>query len=168
MLQAELTASGQEPRTFHALNDIVVARGEIARSILIEAEVNGQYLTTYKADGIIASTATGCTGYAFAVGGPILHPRSRDFLAVPIAPHLSSAYALVLPEATELSIRVKAVHAATLSIDGHINMPLLSGKIIVKHSHYKTRFLRLRTEESFYSTLEKRLKGRQVEPGRKS
>jgi NAD+ kinase len=164
MLQAELTASGQEPRRFHALNDIVVARGEIARAIRIEAAIDGQYLTTYKADGLIAATATGSTGYALAVGGPILHPQSGDFLAVPIAPHLSSAYALVLPATAELSLRITAFHPATLSIDGHINIPLLNGNIIIKHSPHKARFLRVRTETSFYNTLEKKLKGKQIEP----
>ena len=57
MLQAELASSGQESGIFHALNDVVVARGEIARAIRIEASVDGKYLTTYKADGVIVATA---------------------------------------------------------------------------------------------------------------
>ena len=168
MLQAELATSGQKPRLFHALNDIVVARGEIARVVRIEATINGQYMTTYKADGVIAATATGSTGYALAAGGPILYPQSRDFLLVPIAPHLSSAYAIILPETAEVKLSLKAVHPATLSIDGHINLPLSSGDIItVKHSPNTARFLRTRPETSFYSSLEERLKGKTGESGRK-
>ncbi len=168
MLQAELAAPGQKPRVFHALNDIVVARGEIARVIRVEATINGQYMATYKADGVIAATATGSTGYALAAGGPILYPQSRDFMLVPVAPHLSSAYAIILPETAEVKLSLKAVHPAALSIDGHINLPLSSGDVItVKHSPNTARFLRTRPETSFYSSLEERLKGKTGESGRK-
>ena len=162
MLQAELATSGRETRIFHALNDVVVARGEIARVIRVEAAVDGQPMTTYKTDGVIVATATGSTGYALAAGGPVLYPQSGDFLLVPIAPHLSSNYAVMLPETAELRLSVTAVHPATVSIDGHINMPLSDGGIItVKHSPNKARFLRIRPQTSFYGSLEERLKGKQ-------
>jgi NAD+ kinase len=141
----------------------VVARGEIARAIRIEATIDGQYLTTYKTDGVIAATATGSTGYALAAGGPILHPYSGDFLLLPIAPHLSPDYTLVLPQTAEVRLGVNAIHPATLSIDGHINLPLPgSHTITVKLSPNKTRFLRIRPEDSFYSSLGKRLKGKEA------
>ena len=169
MLQAEVIASGQEPRVFHALNDIVVARGEIARLIRVEASIDGQHLTTYKTDGVIAATATGSTGYALAARGPILYPQSRDFLLVPIAPHLSSAYPLVLPETAEVTLDLNTYHAATLSVDGHINLSLSNGStIIIRRSPHVARFLRIRPRESFYSSLEDKLKGKQGDSGRKS
>jgi NAD+ kinase len=168
MLQIELDTPGQETRVFHALNDVVLARGEIARVIRIEASIDDQHLTTYKADGVILATATGSTGYALAAGGPILHPQSGDFLLVPIAPHLSSAYIMVLPGTARVRLRITAVHPAMLSIDGHINLRLASDDIItVKRSPNTARFLRIRPENSFYSTLEERLKGEKGESGRK-
>jgi NAD+ kinase len=162
MLQVELAASGQEPGLLHALNDIVVARGEIARAIRVEASIDGQYLTTYKADGLIVATATGSTGYALAVGGPILYPQSGDFQLVPIAPHLSSAYAVVLPETAEVRLRITTtIRPATLSIDGHMNLTLSGGDIItVKHSPNTIRFLRICPKNFFFSSLEERLKGK--------
>jgi NAD+ kinase len=161
MLQAEVSASGQETHLFHALNDIVVARGEIARVIRVEASIDSQHLTAYKADGVIVATATGSTGYALAAGGPVLYPQSVDFLLVPIAPHLSSAYAIILPETAELRLCITTVHPATLSIDGHINLPLSSGDTVkIKHSPNKVRFLRNRVGNSFYSSLEEKLKGK--------
>jgi NAD+ kinase len=169
MLQAELTASGKEPRVFHALNDVVVARGEIARLIRVEASIDGQRLTTYKTDAVIVATATGSTGYALAARGPILYPQSRDFLLVPVAPHLSLAYPLVLPETAEVVLRLNTYHAATLSIDGHINLPLSDGDTVtLRRSPHVARFWRIRPEASFYSSLEDKLKGKQGETGRKS
>jgi len=169
MLQAEVVASGRESRIYHALNDIVVARGEIARLIRVEAIVDGQHLTNYKTDGVIVATATGSTGYALAARGPILYPQLRDFLLMPIAPHLSSAYPLVLPEMAEVALHLNTYHAATLSVDGHMNLPLSNGDaIIIKRSPHVARFLRIRPRESFYSSLEDKLKGKQGESGRKS
>lgn len=163
MLEAELSATDQEPpRTFHALNDVTVARGSVARLLRVEASINGQHLTTYKADGVIIATATGSTGYSLAAGGPILYPQSKDFLLVPIAPHLSSAYTLVLPSETVVQLRVAVAHQATLSIDGHINLSLADGAMItVKHSPNTTRFLRIHPEDFFYRSLEQKLKGKQ-------
>lgn len=162
MLEAELTATGEEvPKTrFLALNDVVVARGEIARIIYIEASIDGEPLTTYKADGVIVATATGSTGYSLAAGGPILHPQADELLLVPILPHLSLNHTLVLPPTAVVKLKLTTTHEATLSVDGHISFPLASGAtIIVKHSPSKTRFLRLRPKASFYSSLERKLRG---------
>lgn len=163
MLQAELATVGREPEIFHALNDVVVARGDVARLVRIEATLDGQHLTTYRADGVIVATATGSTGYSLAAGGPILYPHSRDFLVVPIVPHLSSLCPLVVPENTAVELRITAAHQhqGTLSIDGHINLSLPDGATVtVRHSHLTTRFLRIHPD-SFYGTLEKKLKGKQ-------
>ncbi len=152
----------EPPRMFYALNDVVMARGAVARVIYVEASIDGETLTTYKADGVIVATATGSTGYSLAAGGPILHPQAKDFLLLPISAHLSSAYTLVLPSIAVVKLRISTAHQATLSIDGHINLPLFSGAIItVKHSPNMARFLRIHPENSFYSSLEQRLKGKQ-------
>jgi len=161
MLEAELsTGKEQESKRFFALNDIVVARGEIARIIYVEASIDGELLTTYKADGVIAATATGSTGYSLAAGGPILHPQACQFLLVPIMPHLSLGSTLVLPSETMVKLRIGTIHKAILSIDGHISLPLAGdATIAIKHSPVKTRFLRISPRASFYSTLEQKLKG---------
>lgn len=161
MLQAEISSARAEPQVFHALNDVVVARGEFVRLVHVEASINGEYLTTYKADGVILATATGSTGYSLAAGGPILYPQSKDFLLVPIIPHLSPAYAMVLPSNAVVQLRVGTVYQATLSIDGHLNLPLSDGALVtVKHSPKTARFLRIHPESSFYSSLEQKLKGK--------
>ena len=159
MLEAELSPAD---RVFYALNDVVVARGAIARVVYVEASIDGEPVTTYKADGVIVATATGSTGYSLAAGGPILHPQAKEFLLLPLLPHLSSAYTLVLPSTAVAKLRIDTAHQATLSIDGHINLPLTSGATItVRHSPHTARFLRIHPETSFYSSLEQRLKGKQ-------
>jgi NAD+ kinase len=163
LLETEVVpAEGGLCQTFYALNDVVIARGAVARVIYITAKIDGALLTTYKADGVILATATGSTGYALAAGGPILPPHSGDFLILPIVPLLSAKYCVVLPSESKVELSVQAVHPATLSIDGHTNLPLNSGAVIrVRRSRHKIRFLRIHPESSFYSTLEKRLKGKQ-------
>ena len=166
MLQVEIPARG-EPQVYHALNDVVVARGEIARMVKIESSVDGQYLTTYKADGLIIATATGSTGYSLAAGGPILYPWSSDFLMIPVAPHLSLDSPLVLPESAEITLRADTYLPLTLSIDGHINLPLSGGDTLkMKPSPKTTRFRRIRPQASFYNILEEKLRGKQGESGK--
>lgn len=169
MLQVELKAKGKKPRVFHALNDAVIGRGGIARIIRIEAAVDGQILTTYRADAVIVATATGSTGYALAAGGPVMRPQSRDFLMMPVAPHLCFTHPLVLEENSEVVLTLNTYHAATLSIDGHINTPLSDGdRLFLRRSPNIARFYRIRPRDCFYQNLEDKLKGKQGDSDRKS
>jgi len=162
MLEAELRVRDNETGSvFCALNDVVLARGEVARMIRVKASIDGEPLTTYKADGVILATATGSTGYSLSAGGSILHPQAEDFLLLPILPHLSADYTLVLPAAAVVKLSLSVTHQATLSIDGHINLPVSDGATLrVKRSAHKTRFLRIHPEASFYGSLERKLRGK--------
>ena len=164
LLEAELSPTEEEPqpRKFYALNDVVVARGAVARVIYIETSIDCEPLTTYKADGIIMATATGSTAYSLAASGPILHPQAEEFLLLPIVPHLSASYTLVLPATAVVRLRISSLHPATLNVDGHLNLSIPDGATVtVRRSSNTIRFLRIHPETSFYSTLEKRLKGKQ-------
>jgi NAD+ kinase len=162
MLEAELRVRDNETGSvFCALNDVVLARGEVARMIRVKASIDGEPLTTYKADGVILATATGSTGYSLSAGGSILHPRAEDFLLLPILPHLSADYTLVLPATVVVKLNLSATHQATLSIDGHMNLPVSDGATLrVRRSAHKTRFLRIHPEASFYGSLERKLRGK--------
>ena len=159
MLQVAF-GTGAGAKVHHALNDVVVARGAIPRVVYVEASIDDEILKNYRADGVIVATATGSTGYALAAGGPILYPQSQDFILVPIAPHLSASYALVLPPAAVIRLRLSTVHQATLSIDGQLNLPLADGDTItLKRSPHTTRFLRIHPANYFYQSLKERLMG---------
>ncbi len=165
MLEAELFPADGKHETaqvFHALNDVVVTREAIARVVYVEASVDGELLTTYKSDGVIMATATGSTGYSLAAGGPILHAQAEEFLMLPLLPHLSSAYTMVLPSTSVVKLRLSTTHRAILSIDGHINLPMSTGDTVtIKHSPTRARFLRIHSETSFFGSLEQKLKGKQ-------
>jgi len=164
MLDAELRHSvggREERRIFHALNDVVMTRGAIARIIEVTASVNGAIVDTYKADGALVASATGSTGYSLAAGGPILHPQSGHILLVPILPHLSLQYPLVLHSTAEVTLKLSTTHMATLSIDGHTSMELNDGaSVTVRASRRRTHFLRIDPPEQFYASLGLKLKGK--------
>ena len=160
MLQAELVSSDMSP--FHALNDVVVGRGERCRLIRVKATVDGELVTTYKCDGLILATATGSTGYSLAAGGPMLHPLAREILLQPIAAHLSLGTALVLPSEATVELEVRTTHQATLSIDGQIEVPLSDGAVVrVKRSPHITRLMRTQRSTLFYETLMQKLEKRE-------
>ena len=168
ILEAELkTSDGKDPKRFYALNDVVLARGGTARLVNIDASVDGVPLTTFRADGVVVATATGCTGYALAAGGPVLHPQSRDFVLVPILPHLSYAFPMVLPSASVSKLALGTPNPGIISIDGHINIDLACGDTVtVRPSSNTARFLRIHNT-SFYESLEQRLKGKQTADARR-
>lgn len=163
MLLAELPArvrTGEGLSAYYALNEAAIGRGAVSRVVYVDVTVDGEHLTTYKADGVILATATGSTGYALAAGGPILYPSSRDMLLQPVAPHLSLPHAIVLPATAVVDMTVRSDHQAMLSIDGQVDISLQDGeRVRVRVSPYSARFLRAQSPSYFYGTLPRRLKG---------
>jgi len=142
-----------------ALNDVVVSRGGLARLVRIAACVDGCQLTTYSADGIVVSTATGSTGYALAVGGPVLPPELKNILLIPIAPHLSLDRAVVLPQGAAVELQIFTDHQAILTVDGQFLVELQSEDVVkVAASPHRARFVRLQDRAYFYKTLMERLR----------
>lgn len=144
---------------YDALNDVVLSRGGLARVVRISAKLDGGYLTTYTCDGLIVSTATGSTGYALAVDGPILPPELRNILVIPIAPHLSMDRAIVLAEGTEICLQAYTDHEAMLTVDGQFVVEVRDGDtVIVTGSPHLAQFIRLRDHSYFYQTLMEKLR----------
>jgi len=142
-----------------ALNDVVVSRGNLARLVRISTSIDGDYLTTYAADGVIVATPTGSTGYALAAGGPILPPELRNIVLVPIAPHLSLDQAVVLSEGVSVTLQVFADHPAMLTVDGQFEVELQDGdQVRVTAGADSAHFVRVRPRSYFYRTLMERLK----------
>ncbi|MCE7986176.1 MAG: NAD(+)/NADH kinase [Caldilinea sp. CFX5] len=153
---------GQAPQVIcehDALNDVVFSRGDLARVVRISAHLDGGYLTTYTCDGLIVSTATGSTGYALAVGGPILPPELRNILLIPIAPHLSMDRAVVLAEGAEIRLRAYSDHRPILTVDGQVVVEIADeDEVIVVGSPCKARFVRVCERSYFYQVLMDKLR----------
>ena len=158
MLYAEYHR-GKECRQYQALNDVVVSRGSLARIVRLETYIDGSYLTTYAADGLIISTATGSTAYALAAGGPILPPQLQNFLLIPIASHLTMNRAIVLGRGDRVEVNVHTDHQAILTVDGQFEYELRDGDLVtVQASPHSSRFVRLQDRTYFYRTLMDRLR----------
>ena len=153
MLHAEHFRAGDSLGSWNALNEVVVARGRTLRPVRLSAAVDGHHLTSYVADGLVASTATGSTAYALAAGGPILPPELRNILLVPIAPHLSVDRAVVLAEGSMVSILVEGENAV-LSVDGQPSITLMDNDHVEIHAAEVTaQFVRFGDAGYFYRNL---------------
>ncbi len=108
-----------------ALNEVAVMKQELSSMITIEASLNGQYLNTYKADGLVVSTPTGSTAYNLSVGGPLMMPQTKSLIIAPIATHTLNVRPLVFPADWEVDLTVKSrSHNYLLSVDGRsITLP---------------------------------------------
>ena len=143
---------------FEALNDAVISRGSLARVIETRIQLNGHMLARIICDGLIIATPTGSTGYALAAGGPILPPELRNFVVVPVAPHLSLNRPLVLSEGTQVRVQAFWDHEAMLTVDGHFHLDMVEGdEVAVRTNPHPALFARTGGRYDFYQTLVDRL-----------
>jgi len=142
----------------HALNDVVIGRRTLGRTISVGASLDGVLVAEYRADAVIVATATGSTGYTLSIGGPVLTPTSSELILMPLAPHLTSHNPLVLPGETQISLQVVRGEDALLVVDGVHEHPIESGQVVsVTGSPRRVRFARLGDAGQFYANVADRL-----------
>jgi len=147
----------------HALNDIVMGREALGRTILVSVFVDGSLLADYRADGVIVASATGSTAYAQAIGGPILYPQAKDMVLIPVAPHLGQSNPLVLPGSSVVDLVLDPGHTASVSLDGEPAFELGAGEVVrVSLSPHIARFLRFSDSPGFYERVAVRLRWRRA------
>jgi NAD+ kinase len=113
-----------------ALNDIVIARGALARVCRLDVTIGPSHLATFIADGLCVSSPTGSTGYSFSAGGPVVDPNSRNIIVTPIAGYLSAIRSVVVDPLQTVSCRVIDAHEALVSIDGREDLPISVGDVV--------------------------------------
>lgn len=121
-------ASNVEPH--HALNDIVIARGALARVCRLDVAIGPSHLATFVADGLVVSSPTGSTGYSFSAGGPVVDPSSRNLIVTPIAGYLSAIRSVVVGPTQTVRCRVVDANEALVSIDGREDLPIVAGDTV--------------------------------------
>lgn len=140
-----------------ALNEITVTRKNTASMITINTELNGEFLTSYWADGLIISTPTGSTGYSLSCGGPVIMPNAKNFVITPIAPHNLNARPLVIPDDTEVKLTISGREKKYfVSLDSRIETLSNKTSIIIRKANFSVKMIRLEGE-SFITTLREKL-----------
>ncbi|MCB0442838.1 MAG: NAD kinase [Flavobacterium sp.] len=140
-----------------ALNEISVSRKDTTSMITVETYLNGEYLTSYWADGLIISTPTGSTGYSLSCGGPVLTPDVKSLVITPIAPHNLNARPLVIPDNTEIILKVTGREPQFLvSLDSRIATMNNETVLTIKKTEFKINMVEIR-DETFLKTLRNKL-----------
>lgn len=125
-----LPAGRESDARFTALNDIVVARGSLARVVRLAVTIDESHLATFIADGLIIASPTGSTGYSFSAGGPILDPHGRNLVVTPIAGYLSAIRSIVVSPEQVVRARIIDAHEALVSIDGREDHRVEVGDVV--------------------------------------
>ena len=146
------------PERHIALNDVVVARGSLARVVRLDVSIDDSHLATYIADGLVVASPTGSTGYSFSAGGPILDPTARNLIVTPIAGYLTTIRSVVVGSTVVVRCLVKDAHEALVSIDGREDVPLAVGDVVeVRALERPIRFVQPEGALPFWDLLRKKV-----------
>lgn len=159
LLEATVHRQGKPSESFTALNEVTLARGDTGRLVSLRAQVNGELLNDYRADGLIVATPTGSTAYSLSAGGPLIAPSAGVFVITPICPHSLSQRSLVLSDdsTVELSSQDAECGPMIFTVDGRDNIHIEPGDRIEVRKSARS-FLLLRLEgRSFYGALRQKL-----------
>jgi NAD+ kinase len=150
MLLADVYRGSKRVIHQNALNDVVLHKSALSRMFELDIAINDQYVSTFRADGLIISTPTGSTAHSLSAGGPILYPTLESFLITPICPHTLTSRPIVLPDTFVLEVTIKSGDDVYLTLDGQVGSPLkVNDRIVIKKADYKTKFLVLHDKDYF-------------------
>jgi NAD+ kinase len=159
LIHASVQRAGQTAAEFTALNEVVLSRGDVSRTLTVDVQVDDIPLTTYRADGVIVATATGSTAYALSAGGPIMDPRARALVLVPVAAHLTAVPAMVLHEDSVVTFRAHPHYHAAFSVDGRDDGLINEGdEIQIRRSKHVCTFARVQPPTQLYASFVQRLR----------
>jgi NAD+ kinase len=140
-----------------ALNDVAILKRDTASMISIRASINGEYLTTYQADGLVISTPTGSTAYSLSNGGPIIVPRTKVFSMTAVAPHSMNIRPIVLSDSSEITLTVESrSHNFLVAIDGRSEKCKEGTKLTLRRAPYDVKVVK-RSRMSYFNTLREKM-----------
>lgn len=161
MIQGKVYRDGQLIYENNALNDIVINRNGILRVIDFDVYVNGEYLNSYSADGMIVATATGSTAYSLSAGGPIVQPNASMMMITPICPHTLNKRSIILGENDTIEIVMsdnkRLSEERVASFDGELFVNMITGdRIIITKAEQRANFIKT-SNISFLQIIKKKM-----------
>ena len=159
MLEAVVLRGEEERARYRALNDAVLNKGAMSRIVDLDLAVNGEFVSSYKSDGLIVSTPTGSTAYSLAAGGPIVQPTVGAFIITPICPHTLTNRPLVIPDHSHVEIIFRGGDEPIfITLDGQIGVELLAqDRVQITGSPQKLRLVRPQ-RKTYFEILRTKLK----------
>ena len=156
LIQVEL--DGEKLEGFDcALNDVAILKRDTASMISIRANINGEYLTTYQADGLVISTPTGSTAYSLSNGGPIIVPGTKVFSMTAVAPHSMNIRPIVLSDSSEISLTVESrSHNFLIAIDGRSEKCKEGTRITLRRAPFDVKVVK-RSGQRYFNTLREKM-----------
>jgi NAD+ kinase len=158
-LQATIVRDDSVVARHDVLNEVVVNKSALARVLDINVEVNGRFMTTFKADGLIVCTPTGSTAYSLSAGGPIVDPSLGAMILCPICPHTLTNRPVVVPDSSRVSVSLVENHGDVyVTLDGQVGAPFLPGDLVrIGRSRNPLRLIQF-PEKDYFEVLRQKLK----------
>ena len=157
-LEAHLRHKNGEQEQRTALNDAVISKGTSGRMITTSIQVDKQFVTTLRGDGLIIASPTGSTAYSMSAGGPILEPSLEALILTPISPHTLTHRPLLVPSQVSLEITLTSHEGGTVTFDGQIGIHMEhEDTVTISASPYRTRLIRF-PDRTYYDLLRNKLK----------
>lgn len=158
-IEAEIVRAGKVIALFLALNDVVLNKGAIARVLDFDVWVDGQFISTYKSDGLIVSTPTGSTAYSLAAGGPVIAPSVQAFIVTPICAHTLTNRPIVLPDSVTIEVAVKSQRESVyLTVDGQVGIAVRSDDTVRMRKASSCVELIQSPQKNYFEILRQKLK----------
>ena len=140
-----------------ALNDVAILKRDTASMISVRASIDGEYLTTYQADGLVVSTPTGSTAYSLSNGGPIIVPRTGVLLLTAVAPHSLNIRPIVIPDSSVVELTVSSrSHTFLIAVDGQSSKMPEGTRVRLRRAPYVARVVK-RAGASYFATLREKM-----------
>lgn len=160
MLRVDVRRAGKRVSSSIALNDVVIAKGPLARMLRLGTYVSEKYISTYESDGLIVATPTGSTAYSLSAGGPLVTPDLNVLIITPICPHTLNARSLLISnkETVKVVVEVDPGDVVMLTVDGQVGVPLEQGdEAVVGEAKFKAKLISV-GETTFFDKLQTRLR----------
>ncbi len=159
MLLVSIKRGGKAISSNHVLNDMVINKGALARIIDLDTFIDGKFLTTFRADGLIVYTPTGSTGYSLSANGPIVHPSLSCLGITPICPHTLTNRPLILPDTVVFEAAIRSeTEDVYLTLDGQVGFLLKPDDVVEAKVASHRIYMVMSPQEDYYHMLRTKLK----------